>query len=240
MSLAVDVRHSVGSFTLTADFRVPGELAVLFGPSGAGKSLALRIVAGLERPTAGRVALDGEVMADTVAGVNVPPQQRRIGMVFQQPLLLPHRSALRNVSLAARGDSRQERRRIAAGWLARVGAGEFAHRKPAQLSGGQQQRVALARALAGSPKLLLLDEPFSALDQPVRRRLRQLVRELVRVERIPTLFVTHDRDELAALADRVVVAEHGSIARVVDPPDAASLVSDPPGDDDSSWWASPR
>lgn len=230
MSLAVDVRHRVGSFSLTADFRVPGDLAVLFGPSGAGKSLTLRIVAGLERPAAGRVALGDDVLADVAAGVHVPPQQRHIGMVFQEPLLLPHRTALRNVSLAARGDSRAERRRTAAGWLARVGAAEFAHRKPAQLSGGQQQRVALARALAGNPKLLLLDEPFSALDHPVRRRLRQLVRELVHAERVPALFVTHDREELAVLADRVVVAEHGSITRVVDPTETASLVGDPPAE----------
>lgn len=240
MSLAVDVRHSVGSFTLTASFRVPGDLAVLFGPSGAGKSLTLRIVAGLERPAAGRVELGDEVLADTAAGVHLPVQQRRIGMVFQQPLLLPHRTALRNVSLAARGDSRSERRRVAAGWLARVGAAEFAHRKPAQLSGGQQQRVALARALAGDPKLLLLDEPFSALDHPVRRRLRQLVGEIVHAEQVPTLFVTHDREELAVLADRVVLAEHGSITHVVDPADATALIGDPPGADEPPWRASPR
>ncbi len=232
MSLAVDVHHSVGSFSLAADFRVPGDLAVLFGPSGAGKSLTLRIIAGLERPAAGRVELGGEVLADTAAGVHVPPQQRRIGMVFQQPLLLPHRTALRNVGLAARGTSRSERRRVAAGWLARVGAAELAHRKPAQLSGGQQQRVALARALAGAPQLLLLDEPFSALDHPVRRRLRQLVRELVHAEQVPAVFVTHDREELAVLADRVVLADPGSITRVVDPSEAAAIVGDPPAGDE--------
>lgn len=232
MSLAVDVRHGVGSFSLAVDFRVPGDLAVLFGPSGAGKSLTLRIIAGLERPAAGRVELGGEVLADTATGVHVPPQQRRIGMVFQQPLLLPHRTALRNVGLAARGTSRSERRRVAAGWLARVGAAELAHRKPAQLSGGQQQRVALARALAGDPQLLLLDEPFSALDQPVRRRLRQLVRELVHAEQVPAVFVTHDREELAVLADRVVLADPGSITRVVDPSEVAAIVGDPPAGDE--------
>lgn len=216
MTLAVDLHHRVGAFDLDARFSVPAGLSVLFGPSGAGKSLTLRLVAGLDRPTVGSVSLDGAVLSDTRAHVHVPPRHRRVGMVFQQALLLPHRSALANVALAVRGSPRQERRETAMQWLERVGATEFAGRRPARMSGGQQQRVALARALAGRPRLLLLDEPFGALDLPVRRRLRSLVHELVRAARIPTLFVTHDRDELVALADHVVWAEHGSITRVSD------------------------
>jgi molybdate transport system ATP-binding protein len=228
VSLAVDVRHRVGDFSLVADFSVPADLAVLFGPSGAGKSLTLRLVAGLEQPTEGRVVLRDELLTDTAAGVQVRPRHRGVGMVFQQPLLLPHRNALRNVLLAVPGADRHQRRRTAAAWLERVGAAELADRRPGQLSGGQQQRIALARALAGRPRLLLLDEPFSALDLPVRRRLRQLVRELVDAEQVPAVFVTHDRDEVTALADRVVLAEPGWITRVTSPEKALAVLDEPP------------
>jgi molybdate transport system ATP-binding protein len=220
MSLEVGIRHRVGDFRLAADFRVGAGLSVLFGPSGAGKSLTLRLVAGLDTPDAGRIRLDGEALVDTEDGIRVPPRCRRLGMVFQHGLLLPHRSVLGNVALAVRDRSRADRKASAHEWLRRVGAADLADRRPTELSGGQQQRVALARALAGEPRLLLLDEPFSALDLPVRRMLRRLVRDLVDAAEVPALFVTHDRDELADLADEVVFATHGSI-RDVRPRDQA-------------------
>ncbi|QBI21151.1 ATP-binding cassette domain-containing protein [Egibacter rhizosphaerae] len=216
MTLAVDVGHRLGSFGLTARFEAPAGLTVLFGPSGAGKTLTLRLVAGLTRPQQGRVAIDGTVLSDADSGIMVRARHRRVGMVFQEPLLLPHRSAARNVALAARdtdGDRlpRRDRHAAARSWLERVGAAELADRRPHQLSGGQQQRVALARALVGRPRMLLLDEPFSALDAPVRRRLRELVRTLVETEGLIALFVTHDREEAAELADHVVLARPGAI-----------------------------
>lgn len=217
MSLAIDLTHRVGDFDLRVDVALPGGLAVLFGPSGAGKSLTLRLLAGLDRPARGRIELDGDVWADTSAGVFRRPQRRRVGMVFQDALLLPHRTVLANVALAVREGGRSERREQAGQWLERVGAGELATRRPAQLSGGQRQRASLARALAGEPRLLLLDEPFSALDHPVRRQLRELVRRLVHDEGVPAVFVTHDREEVTALADHVVVADHGDISRVAAP-----------------------
>lgn len=224
MSLAVQMRHRVGDFQLVADFGVPRGLSVVFGPSGAGKSQTLRLIAGLDRPVSGRIALDGEPLTDTARDVFLPARERRVGMVFQQALLLPHRSALHNVTLGVRAGDRSERRRTAWTWLERVGAADLARRRPGELSGGQQQRIALARALAGEPRLLLLDEPFGALDVPVRRQLRALVRNLVQTTQVPTLFVTHDQGELASLAERVLLAEHGSLTRVVEPSEALATV----------------
>jgi molybdate transport system ATP-binding protein len=220
VSLDVDVRAQVGSFHLDARFAVDAGLTVVFGPSGAGKTRLLRLLAGLDAPTAGRVTLAGEVFEDRAAGTSLRPHERHVGMVFQHPYLLPHRSVRSNVALAVRDGDRAHRRREADRRLEEVEATELAHRRPAQLSGGQQQRVALARALAGEPRLLLLDEPFSALDLPVRQRLRHLVRDLVDRTGVPTLFVTHDPDELAALADRVLLADHGTITTVTDVRDA--------------------
>ncbi|TVR22405.1 MAG: ATP-binding cassette domain-containing protein [Nitriliruptor sp.] len=216
MSLEVDVRARVGEFGLRADFRLPPGLTVLFGPSGSGKTRLLRLLAGLDRPEAGRVGLDGEVFDEVVARVHVAPHERRIGMVFQEPYLLPHRSVLANVALAVREGDRPERRARAEALLAQVDATPFAQRRPAQLSGGQRQRVALARAMAGEPRLLLLDEPFNALDVPVRLLLRRLVRELVDRAGVPTLFVTHDLDELRFLADHVLLADDGDITTLTD------------------------
>lgn len=208
-ALAVDVAHRIGDFSLEARFEHDEGLAVLFGPSGAGKSLTLALIAGLVRPTSGTVAIEGR----TVAGpyLHVPTQDRRIGMVFQEALLLPHRTVLDNVALAVRSGSRAQRRSEASRWLDEVSALDLASRRPQALSGGQKQRAALARALAGGPRMLLLDEPFSALDLDTRVQLRELVRRTVSRSGVPALFVTHDRDEAEALADVVVRYEHGRV-----------------------------
>ncbi|HVR32806.1 MAG TPA: ATP-binding cassette domain-containing protein, partial [Acidimicrobiia bacterium] len=211
--LTVDVTHQIGGFQLDARFETAGGLAVVVGPSGAGKSLTLRLVAGIERPERGRIALGTTTFVDTTSGAFVSPQDRRVGMVFQDSLLLPHRTVLDNVALAVRHRGRAERRTAAMAWLAEVEADEWADRHPHQLSGGQAQRVALARALAGSPEILLLDEPFNALDPAVRHRLRQLVRRLVERWEVPTLFVTHDATETFLLADEIHVIENGVVTQ---------------------------
>lgn len=215
--IEVDVADTAGAFTLEAKFVVPAQgITVLSGPSGSGKSLTLALIAGLRRPDRGRIAVQGRVLDDAEVGVHVSPQARRIGMVFQDALLLPHRSAVDNVALAVRdGGSRRSRRGRARRALAEVGAERLAAARPRTLSGGERQRVALARAVAGDPGLLLLDEPFSALDRPIRRELGELVRRLAREHGIPALLVTHDHDELETLADRAVVFAPGRTERVV-------------------------
>jgi molybdate transport system ATP-binding protein len=211
--LSVDVTHQVGEFHLNVRFDTGSGITVLVGPSGAGKSLTLRLVAGIERPDRGRVVLGGETLVDTADDVWARPQDRRVGMVFQDSLLLPHRSVLDNVALAVRDKPRQQRRAEAMRWLEEVEGVEWADRHPHQLSGGQAQRVALARALAGEPRILLLDEPFNALDLPVRHRLRLLVMDLVRRRQVPALFVTHDATEAFLLADEIQVIESGAVTQ---------------------------
>ncbi|MFO7547937.1 MAG: ATP-binding cassette domain-containing protein [Acidimicrobiia bacterium] len=217
--LSLDVVRRAGEFRLNVRLDTGPGISVLVGPSGAGKSLTLRLVAGIERPDRGRVVLESATVVDTDAGIWVPPQARRVGMVFQDSLLLPHRSILDNVALAVRDGSRSRRRDEAMRWLEEVEGDDWAGRHPHQLSGGQAQRVALARALAGEPRVLLLDEPFNALDQPVRHRLRLLVRDLAHRRRIPTLFVTHDPAEAFILADEIHVLEHGAVTQSGSPED---------------------
>ncbi|HEX9864576.1 MAG TPA: ATP-binding cassette domain-containing protein [Acidimicrobiia bacterium] len=209
--LEVDVTHRIGEFDLRAVFAADRGITVLFGPSGAGKSLTLRLIAGIDRPSTGSIRLNGETLVDTSTGEWTSPRDRRVGMVFQESLLLPHRTVLQNVALAVRDGNRDDRRRSARSWLDEVEAGEWADRRPHQLSGGQAQRVALARALAGEPRALLLDEPFNSLDQTVRRRLRLLVRDIVQRRQLPTLFVTHDPGEATELADDLLLAAPGRV-----------------------------
>lgn len=213
MTLAVEVRHRLGSFELDVELRSDARITVLIGPSGGGKTSTLRAIAGLDRPRAQRVTIGGRTVADSGAGRHLPPGERELGMVTQSSTLLPHRSALRNVALAVRDRDRATRLAEARSWLERVGAAELEDRRPSALSGGQQQRVSLARALAGRPRLLLLDEPFSALDAPSRTALRGLVRRLAHETGTPVLLVTHDPTEALTLADHLVVIEEGRVTQ---------------------------
>jgi molybdate transport system ATP-binding protein len=194
-------------------------MSVLFGPSGAGKSLTLSLIAGLTRPDTGTISINGRVVTDCAHRLFVSPQDRRVGMVFQDGLLLPHRSVLDNVALAVRqATGRRERRAVARSWLERVGAETLANRRPGSLSGGQRQRVALARGLAGKPEIALLDEPLSALDYAVRRELRTLIREVVLTSGVPALIVTHDIEEAEELGDTIISYNEGRVSgtRIVD------------------------
>jgi len=212
LALEVDVAHRLGDFSLTVAFTVSSGRAVLFGPSGAGKSLTMAVVAGLVRPDAGRVAINGRVVTDMAGGVHVSTQQRRVGMVFQDGQLLPHRTACDNVALAVRdAANRRARREVARSWLERVGAAELADRRPPSLSGGQRQRVALARALAGDPALLLLDEPLSSLDLAVRREMRTLITSVVASSGVPSLVVTHEAEEAEELGEVIIELSRGAV-----------------------------
>ena len=189
----------------------PSAPLALAGPSGAGKTSALRIVAGLLRPRDGRVSCDGDVWLDTRAGVDVPPERRRCGYVFQDYALFPHLSAWRNVAYPLPRDGRRERALAA---LGRFGLLHRAEARPRELSGGERQRVALARALATEPRALLLDEPLTALDARTRARAARELAAALRATAVPALLVTHDFEEAALLADRVAVIDAGRIVQV--------------------------
>lgn len=203
---------------LDAELRCdPGEVLALVGPSGSGKTTLLRCITGLYRPQQGKVACSGAVWLDTTAGINLPPQRRRAGMLFQDYALFPHLSALENVRLALGGLPASQRTRRAIELLQRVHLQGLESRLPRTLSGGQQQRVALARALARAPQVLLLDEPFSAVDQVTRRKLRLEMAQLTKALYIPILLVTHDLDEACMLADRMCVLHYGKTLQVGEP-----------------------
>jgi molybdate transport system ATP-binding protein len=234
-ALEVKVTRHIGQFDLDVAFEVESGISILFGPSGAGKSLTLALIAGLLSPDSGTIAIDGRVVADPERHIEVSTQERRIGMVFQDGLLLPHRSALDNVALAVRqAHGRRERRAIAHAWLERVGADDLSDRRPGSLSGGQRQRVALARGLAGEPALVLMDEPLSSLDSAVRRELRGLIREVIVASGVPAVMVTHDADEAEELADVVIAYDDGHVTarRAVTRPARADVEpeSPPPGE----------
>lgn len=211
-ALAVEVEQS-SPMPLSGSLRCgAGELLALVGPSGAGKTSLVRVLAGLMRPQQGRVAVGGEVWCDTAQGIFWPPQRRHVGLVFQNYALMPHLDAAANVALSLLHLPHAERLQQARHWLDHVGlSAEQQARRPATLSGGQQQRVAVARALAREPKLLLLDEPFSAVDQMNRQGLYRLLADLRRELAIPIVLVTHDLNEARMLADRLVVMDGGQV-----------------------------
>ncbi len=211
--LQADFGLQAQDFHLQPRLQVGQEMAVLFGPSGAGKSLCMRALAGLIRPDAGSIRLAGRVLFDAQRGVMLPPQRRRIGYVPQSYALFPHMTVAENITYGLHGMSRDQRTARLRELLAVMRLEGLQHRRPDQLSGGQQQRVALARALARRPALLLMDEPFAALDESLREHLRQEVVALQRKLRIPVLLVTHDVSEAYRLADRLIVLAEGRVAQ---------------------------
>ncbi len=211
--LEVALVKRLPGFTLNVAWEAGDEVVTLFGPSGAGKSLTLQCLAGLVRPDAGRVVVDGRTFDDTERGVHLSPQTRRLGYVFQGYALFPHLTVAENVGFGLRDLPREERRRRTREMLERLGLGEVAGRHPREVSGGQQQRVALGRALAPDPELLLLDEPLSALDAPLRRQLRGELARIIREWGKTVVLVTHDLAEAYQLGERLVVYEAGRVVQ---------------------------
>jgi molybdate transport system ATP-binding protein len=219
MALSLDLTHPLRSFDAALELTVEhGTTTALVGPSGAGKTTVLRVVSGLLRPREGSVSIDERVLLDTRRGIDVPPERRRVGYLFQEYALFPHLDVLANVRFgagnAAPVDELLERFRISHLTRARV----------QELSGGERQRVALARALALQPAMLLLDEPLSALDAHTKATVRTELHELLRDLALPTILVTHDFEDAAALADRVGVIVDG---RILQTGTAAELVASP-------------
>jgi molybdate transport system ATP-binding protein len=211
--LEVALVLKVPGFELDVAWSAGGGVAVLFGPSGAGKTLTLQCLAGLIRPQAGRIVVDGRVFFDSTAGVNVAVQERRIGYVFQGYALFPHLTVADNVGFGLRDRPRVERTQRVGATLDKLGLADLGRRYPRDLSGGQRQRVALGRALAIDPALLLLDEPLSALDAPLRRALRDELRALLSEVGTAAVVVTHDFTEAYRLGDRIVVYDAGRVVQ---------------------------
>ncbi|MBU1002576.1 MAG: ATP-binding cassette domain-containing protein [Proteobacteria bacterium] len=207
MTLHVQISKRLPHFDLAVCLSCPpGQLTAIVGPSGAGKSTLMRILAGLEKPDEGRVTLGDTVFVDTAAKTFLPPQRRGLGLVFQDYPLFPHLSVRDNVGFATK-----DRDRVAE-LLTTFGISHLADKRPAAISGGERQRAAFCQALAREPVLLLLDEPFSALDVDTRRSLRRELRDLKQVLPIPILHVTHDLEEAAYLADQTLALERGCLS----------------------------
>jgi len=216
MSWSARVRARAGELVL--DVQVSGTgITALLGPNGAGKSTLLRALAGLHPIDSGRIVLENVVVADTAAGVRVPPEARRVGYLPQGYALFPHLSALDNVAFRLARQPRRARRQRARAALQDLDAAHLADRRPAALSGGERQRVALARALVVEPRLLLLDEPLAALDVGVRRATRAFLAERVRAAGVPAVLITHDLRDVHALADQVLVLEAGRVVQAGPP-----------------------
>ena len=223
--LRVEARATLGATHLDVALAVPADgCLALAGPSGAGKTSVLRAIAGLRRPDAGRVTCGDAVWLDTAAGIDLPPERRRVGYVFQEHALFAHLSAWRNVAFGLRALPRAQRRARAMELLERFGVDHLADARPATLSGGERQRVALARALAPRPAALLLDEPLSALDARTRAAASRELASVLRDAAVPAVLVTHDFAEAALLGDRVAVMDGG---RIVQEAPAATLAASP-------------
>lgn len=225
MSLEVDIKKRFSSFTLDVAFSAEAETLGFLGASGCGKSLTMRCIAGIETPDEGRIVVNGQVFFDSERRINLKPQQRKTALLFQNYMLFPNLTVAENVGAGiGREITRGDRDSIIASELKRFGLESFDKRYPAQLSGGQQQRVALARMLAARPGILMLDEPFSALDAHLKGVLEQNLVSLFEAYDGTVLYVSHDIDEALRFCDRIAVVEAG---RIVESGSGDDLVNNP-------------
>jgi molybdate transport system ATP-binding protein len=217
MAFSLELHKKVNGFALEVEWAIQEELAVLFGFSGAGKTMTLQMIAGLMKPDQGTLRSGEQVLFDSRAGINVPPQDRSIGYVFQDLALFPHMTVGENILYGAKGLAKKERQEKTEELIERFQLGGLGKKRPAEISGGQRQRVALARALIRRPKLLLLDEPFSALDYPLRLEMRQYLTGVTRHYKIPVIMVTHNLHEASKLADKIIIYSEGRVTQVGTP-----------------------
>lgn len=221
MKFELDITKRLNSggdeFLLRSQFSTTDSALVLFGPSGSGKTLTLRSIAGMLTPDEGYIKVNGDVVFDSKSGINIPTRHRNVGYLFQDYALFPHLTVRENIAFGLkpllRQVSWQDQMRVNE-LICVFGLEKVAGQKPVALSGGQQQRTALARALATSPKLLLLDEPFSALDQPLRLKMRTELSRVLETFGIPMIMVTHDSDEVESFGETIVVYRDGCVADV--------------------------
>ena len=209
MTLAVDIRKQLGRFRLDVSFEAEDEILALLGPSGCGKSMTLKCIAGIETPDEGSIVLNGRTLFDREKGIDLSPQQRRAGYLFQEYALFPTMDVEENVMTGIREGKRKEKRSIARAMLASLRLDGLGHLKPCQLSGGQKQRVALARILVNGPEVLLLDEPFAALDSNLKWELQLELSETLKGFPGSIIFVSHNRKEVYSLSDSVSILSGG-------------------------------
>ena len=215
MSLYVDIEKDLGSFRLKVKLEAGDETISLLGASGCGKSLTLRCIAGIEKPDKGRIIVDGVTLFDSEKKINLTPQERRTGLMFQNYALFPNMRVLQNIIAGAKREKdAKKRNEMVHSIMDSFGLTECANRFPHQLSGGQQQRVALARILVSSPRILLLDEPFSALDSHLRFKLEREVRQVIKQFGKTVVLVSHDQDEVFRMSDSIAVMDGGRIERI--------------------------
>ena len=207
MSLSVALRHRFAGFSLDVSFDAPPGVTVLFGHSGSGKSTVLNAVAGLLRPDAGRVVVDGTVLTDTARRIHLPPHRRRLGVIFQDGRLFPHLTVRQNLRYGRWFSPRAARRTAEAAVVEMLGIGPLLDRAPATLSGGERQRVAIGRALLAEPRLILADEPLSALDDDRKAEILPYLERLRDDWRVPMLYVSHNPDEVQSIASSVHVLD---------------------------------
>ncbi len=212
MSVFVDIEKDLGGFSLKAAFEAGDEVLALLGGSGCGKSLTLKCIAGIERPDRGRIVVDGVTLFDSEQHINLTPQERRTGLMFQNYALFPNMTVLGNIRAGAKREQDRDRREASVReFIRKFGLEELQDRYPSQISGGQQQRVALARILVSAPRILLLDEPFSALDSHLRFRLEREMHKVAADFGKTVILVSHDRDEVFRLSDKIAVMDRGRI-----------------------------
>ena len=233
MGLSVRIIKKVEGFTLDVEWQIGNELVVLFGDSGSGKSLSLQCIAGLMKPDEGWIRANGDLFFDHTLKVNVPPEKRSFGYVFQDRVLFPHMTVRGNITYGCKGISKPEIRQKVDEMIRLFHLRGLEDRFPSEISGGQKQRVALARALIGRPDALLLDEPFSALDHPIRLEMIRLLEEVRNEFNLPVVLVTHDVLEAYAMADKIIVYSGGRIVRTGSPGEIFHL---PAGLDAEALW----
>lgn len=211
MSLHIDITKSLSSFNLDVSMESKGGIIGFLGASGSGKSMTLKCIAGLEKPSKGKIVINDKVLFDSEEKINVKTRDRKVGFLFQNYALFPHMTIKDNIEIGLDKISKEEKSKLSANYIKKFGLEGLESRYPWQLSGGQQQRVALARAIVTEPKVLLLDEPLSAIDALLRKKLQDQIRSIVKELGITTIFVTHDQDEAMVMSDRVYLFNNGNI-----------------------------
>ncbi len=227
MGICVRLKKSVAGFSLDVEWEMGDEIAVLFGCSGSGKTMTFQMIAGLMTPGEGMIRFDDRTFYESAKGVCVPPQERSLGYVFQDLALFPHMTVAQNILYGSAGKAKKEGRRYAQEMMDVFKISGLAEKYPQEISGGQKQRVALARALAGRPSALLLDEPFSALDHPIRIEMRRLLAAIRKEFSMPVVLITHDLDEACSMADRMIVYAEGKVVQSGTPGEIVSSPATP-------------